>query len=320
MDELPEERRDQVERGEPLARDERQGLHGGERRLAHEAAVDGGHAGQRVDAHRVIERHDPERALLPRVAALHDVGDGARVVVAMRAWHALGPARRARRIEDEREVALRDVGRRAGARGRDLLEGQRAGRAALAHRDQTHRGAVGCLGQRGRRGGLAERHARPAVSQHVAQLARRQAEVRRRRHAAERLERPVREHVLQPVAQHEEHTVAAGDAEPAEALGQGARTRGELGIGQPAVAVHDRVGLRASVGGALEEGGQRQGTRRTFPLFFRSSTCCTAARASERRKARSITGFRRPAATSSRTVRSSRIEPRLVPTIRRFLE
>ena len=103
--------------------------------------------------------------------------------------------------------------------------------------------------------------------------------------------------MLEPVAQHEEHAVAAADAEPAEAFGERPGPRGQLGVGEPAVAVHDGVGVRAPKGGALEEGGQRQGTRRTFPLFFRSSTCCTAARASSSGNARSITGLSRPAAT-----------------------
>src|SRR5439155_19389652 len=61
-------------------------------------------------------------------------------------------------------------------------------------------------------------------------------------------------------------------------------------------------------------------TRRTFPLFFRSSTCCTAERASFNGNERSMTGLSRPCSTWSSTVCSSRIEPTLVPRTRRFFE
>jgi hypothetical protein len=118
MRELPEERRDQVERGQALARDQLERAGARPVRLADEAAVDRGHAGQRVNAHRVIERHDAQGPLTPGVAALDHVRERAGVVILVRARDALRAARGARRVEDQRRIAL---GGRSSRHGRTLL-------------------------------------------------------------------------------------------------------------------------------------------------------------------------------------------------------
>ena len=84
MHEVVKQGGDEVERGDPLRLDQRERGLGAPLGLADEAAVDGGHARQRVDAHRVVERHDAERALAPLIAALDHVGEGAGVVVPVR--------------------------------------------------------------------------------------------------------------------------------------------------------------------------------------------------------------------------------------------
>src|SRR5262249_31187286 len=167
---------------------------------------------------------------------------------------------------------------------------------------------------------LVEREAGAGVFKDVAELVRSQAKVDRNGHAAELLEGPVGDDVLKAIAQDEQHAVAARDAEAREALGHRGCASVELGIGEPPTAVDDGLGVRSAERGAREEGRERHDTRRTFPLFFRSSTCWTAARASFRANARSTTGRSCPRTTWSRTVRSSTIDPRLVPKILRFFE
>src|SRR5262249_58147913 len=71
----------------------------------------------------------------------------------------------------------------------------------------------------------------------------------------------------------------------------------ELVIRQPGHAVDDRLGPGLAQRRAFEETGERHGTRRTLPLFLRSSTCCTAARVSFSANARSMTGASRPPTT-----------------------
>ena len=93
VSQLPEERRDQVERGEPLVGDQLERSRARPFGLADEAAVDHRHAGQRVNAHRVIERHDPERSLAPLVAALDHVRHRSGVVILVRARGSLRASR-----------------------------------------------------------------------------------------------------------------------------------------------------------------------------------------------------------------------------------
>ena len=126
--------------------------------------------------------------------------------------------------------------------------------------------------------------------------------------------------MLEAITEDEQHARAVCDAEPGESPGHRDRARVELGVREPPPAVDDGLGVGSAERGAREEGPERHETSRTFPLFLRSSTCCTAARASFSGNARSTTGRSCPRTTWSRTVFSSTIEPRLVPRILRFFE
>ena len=86
--------------------------------------------------------------------------------------------------------------------------------------------------------------------------------------------------MLQVVAEREQHAVARSDAEPAEPQRRGGRATVQLGVGEPPPAVDDSLGVGSAERCAPEELAERHETRRTFPLFLRSSTYCTAARAS----------------------------------------
>jgi hypothetical protein len=70
VDEVVEERRRQVERGQPLLLDQRQRFAGVPARLRGEAAADAVHREERVNPHCVVERHHSERAITPAVAVL----------------------------------------------------------------------------------------------------------------------------------------------------------------------------------------------------------------------------------------------------------
>ena len=103
--------------------------------------------------------------------------------------------------------------------------------------------------------------------------------------------------MLEPVLEGDQHPVALADAQAPKAAGRGRGARVELGVGEPASAVHHGLGLGAPERGAGEKLSEGHGISNTLPLFFRSSTYCTAARASLRGNARSMTGSSRPAVT-----------------------
>ena len=69
------ERRHQVEIGDALAGNERQRALRIEPRQADERAADERHGEQRANAHRVVKRHDAQRALAAGVEVLRDMGD-----------------------------------------------------------------------------------------------------------------------------------------------------------------------------------------------------------------------------------------------------
>ena len=67
----------------PLLLDQRERLAGVPARLRDEAAADEVHREQRVDPHRVVERHHAERAIAPAVAVLERLRPGAGAVGAV---------------------------------------------------------------------------------------------------------------------------------------------------------------------------------------------------------------------------------------------
>src|SRR5262249_23659755 len=68
------ERWDEVEVGDALGRDQFERARNVETRQADEGAADQRHGQQRAHAHRVVERHGAERALVRRVEILREVG------------------------------------------------------------------------------------------------------------------------------------------------------------------------------------------------------------------------------------------------------
>ena len=105
-DQVVEEGRSEVERGDPLPLDQLERRLGVPLRLADVAASDQVHREQGVHAHRVVERHRAERAVAPARALLDDLGERAGAVGAMRARHPLRPACGAGRVEHQALAAL----------------------------------------------------------------------------------------------------------------------------------------------------------------------------------------------------------------------
>ncbi len=68
--EIVEQRRREIERRDALFLDQAQRLARVPAGLRHEAPPDEVHRDERVDAHRVVERHHAERPVGPRVAVL----------------------------------------------------------------------------------------------------------------------------------------------------------------------------------------------------------------------------------------------------------
>ena len=238
--------------------------------LTDEAAVDGRHAGERVDAHRVVERHDAERALAPCVAALQRLGDGAGVVVALRARHALGPSGGPRGVEDQGEIALGSAAGLRMPRVARLRQDRRTAPCPRAQRrradeDQPHVAAG------------ARRRARPARCRPQAappgRRSPRACSASRRRRArkftgagtrGDELQRPVREDVLEAVAQRDEDAVAGGDAEAAERAADARGRASSVGVGPGGAA----PSTTASADGP-PRGGQLQQARQGHDAIMR---------------------------------------------------
>ena len=117
VDEVVEERRREVQGRDPLLGDEPERLARIPARLRDEAAPDEVHREQRVDPHRVVERHHAERPVAPGVAVLERLRPRARAVGARASEGrpSVGPSSRRCRGA-ARSPARRDRARR-GARG-----------------------------------------------------------------------------------------------------------------------------------------------------------------------------------------------------------
>ena len=227
VDEVVEERRGEVERRQPLRLDQLERRAGVPVRLADEAAADRVHGQQRVHAHRVVERHDPERAVAVAVAVLDDLREPAGAVGPVRAGHALGPPGRPRRVEHQRRRPLVEVER----------AGMRVGR--------EQRAEVG-VEREVRRGG--------SVGEAEIQVGLREARRERHEDGAEPLAGPVEGHRLAGRLHDRRHPVAfthAGRREPARGA---ARLLQEPRVRETDVAGDD--GLRLGI--PLGRGEQRE--------------------------------------------------------------
>ena len=129
-DEVVVQRGGEVERRDPLALDQRERRLGVPVRLADVTAADQVHRDQRVNAHRVVERHAAERPVAVAVALVDDLGERAGAVGPVRARHALRPAGRAGGVEHQALAVVRHVecagmlARRAARRGRSRRRGR----------------------------------------------------------------------------------------------------------------------------------------------------------------------------------------------------
>ena len=106
-DEVVVERGREIERGDPLALDQLERGAGVPVRLADVAAADQVHRDERVDAHRVVERHAAERPVAVAVALVDDLREAACAVGAVRARHALRLPGRPRGVEHQALVLVR---------------------------------------------------------------------------------------------------------------------------------------------------------------------------------------------------------------------
>ena len=99
--EIVKEGGSEVERGDALCSDQAQRLAWVPTRLGHVAASDEVHREQRVDSHRVVQRHHTERPVTRQVAVLERLADPTGTVGCVGAGHALGTTGRSRRVEEE---------------------------------------------------------------------------------------------------------------------------------------------------------------------------------------------------------------------------
>ena len=130
VDEVVEEGGGEVERVDALALDQLQRLLGIPRRLRDEAAADDRGGEQGVDSHRVVERHDAERAVARRSPCWRTCESTACALGAMRARDALRASGGARRVELDRRPRRREVERARSARRRRPAPVPRRGRGS----------------------------------------------------------------------------------------------------------------------------------------------------------------------------------------------
>ena len=200
VDEVVEERRREVERRDALLGDQPERLAGVPARLRDEAAADEVHRDERMDAHRVVERHHAERPVAPRVTVLQRLRPAPRTVRRVRARHALRPPGRPRRVEEERRLALVEV--------------QRAG----------------VLGAVGQRIAVADHERRAAVLEAIAEVILGKPPGEWDDDRACPLAGPVEKRGLEPVVEHDRHALARVHAQPAC---NAPHSRQELAVREP---------------------------------------------------------------------------------------
>ena len=181
------ERWREVERVDPLRRDELERPCGRPRRLGDVAASDDRRRKQGVDAHRVVERHDAERPMARVEAVLQRLREPAGTFGAVRAGNALRPSGRPRRVELDRRRPLVEIEgarvlrlrRELGDLGRARGGRPRRPRRRCSTRDRPPRSGARAARRRHRATGSPSR-ARPF-------RARSGARTRRGRHGARRV-------------------------------------------------------------------------------------------------------------------------------------
>ncbi len=208
MHEVEVERGREVQRVDPLARDQLQGLAGVPGRLGHVAASDERGRQQRVDAHRVVERHDAERAMTGLKPVLEHLRDRAGPLGAMRSRDPLRPPGRAGRVELDG--------------GLPLVEGECAG-VFLVRNELTHVMR------------LPDHDHGSTIVDAVVEIAGRDAIGERDDDGTEPLAAPVELHRLGLVREHAGDAIAGPHAPRRESTRDPGRMLTQLRIGQPHV-------------------------------------------------------------------------------------
>ena len=232
-DQIVEERRREVQRGQPLALDGVQRGARAELGLAAEHPAARARREQGAHAHGVVERHDAERAVAGTQLELDELRERRRALGAVRARDALRLAGRARGVEHQRRLELaRPRGLRRAVSGRE-----RRARRRVGDRDQRSAGdGLGGLG----RSTLDRQDASSAVVHAVGQLVGPQAPVERHEDRAEPLRRPVEDGGLDAVLEHRGNAISGSDAQLMQAARRAARALEQFGVGRPLLAVDDR--------------------------------------------------------------------------------
>ena len=106
IDEVVEQGRSEVQRCDRMLLDQEQGLARIPARLRDVASPDEVHGEERVDAHRVVERHHPEGAIAAAVSMVERLTEAAGPVGGVGARDALRAAGRAGGVEEERDLAI----------------------------------------------------------------------------------------------------------------------------------------------------------------------------------------------------------------------
>ena len=248
-----EERRHEVQVGDPVALDEVQGTGRLEPRLADEPARDERHREQRAHSHGVVERHHPQGALAVAVAVLRDVRDGAGALGRVGSRNPLRAPRGAGGVEHDRDVVRTGPWCRIrGGTAREVVEPDGAA-ARAARRDSRDLAGVRRIRHRIRRHRLEAHRPRAGVVEHVVQLLGLRAPVHRRDRHARELAGPVQGRGLEPVLEDGDEMVAAAESERVEPRHRAQRAIQPGAVGQRRLAVDDRDGGGLAFGD-VEEG------------------------------------------------------------------
>ncbi len=218
-DEVVEEGRNEVQRGDAFLLDQAQRLGRVPASLRDVATADEMHREKRMDPHRVVQGHHAEGAVAVLVPVLQRLTESAGPVGGVTAGDALGPAGRAGGVEEERDLALVAI-------ERALVHGAVGERIAVANHD---------LGAR--------------VVDAVRELLLREAPREGNEHGPGPLRRPVEERRLDPVVEDDGDPRSLLRPEPA---GEARNPRHQLAVADPGECLE----LRMSLAGGEEGLGQ----------------------------------------------------------------
>ena len=216
--------RHEEHRRDALGLDQAQHLLGVVCRHAHELAVKQRRRQQHPYAHRVVDRHDPERGLAEEIAVVRDLRDGRGELVAVRPRHALGPPGGARGVEHEAGAVLTDDGRLARRLALRQTGIGNLARLAPSRRNDDARHAFATaprqrLADGVRRDLLEGDRLRARIFEAESHLCGARAPVEGREHDPERLAGPVEDGRLIAVLEQDQQPVALREAQPRQTAG-----------------------------------------------------------------------------------------------------